>query len=79
SSPPIPSASKLVHYLQFAKSHFSVQHAMSYKSALEMHGIGPDILPDVNDKLLADLGLSAGDAIHLKKGSIAWWNGPNAK
>ncbi|KIK13778.1 hypothetical protein PISMIDRAFT_17760 [Pisolithus microcarpus 441] len=78
-SPPIPSPSKLVHYLQFAESHLGVKHAMSYKSALEMHGIGPDILPDVSDKLLADLGLSAGDAIHLKKGSIAWWNGPDAK
>ncbi|KAI6000224.1 hypothetical protein EDC04DRAFT_2584122, partial [Pisolithus marmoratus] len=79
SSPPIPSPSKLAWYLQFAEFHLGIQHAMSYKSALEMHGIGPDILPDVSDKLLADLGLSVGDAIHLKKGSFAWWNRPDAK
>ncbi|KIK13577.1 hypothetical protein PISMIDRAFT_17902 [Pisolithus microcarpus 441] len=79
SSPPVPSPSKLVRYLEFAESHLGVRHAMSYKSTLELHRIGPDILPDVSDKLLADLGLSAGDAIRLKKGSTAWWNGPNAK
>ncbi|KAI6107739.1 hypothetical protein EV401DRAFT_1891929 [Pisolithus croceorrhizus] len=59
SSPPIPSPSKLACYPQFAESHLSVQHAMSYNLALEMHGIGPDILPDDSNKLLADLGLSA--------------------
>ncbi|KAI6096257.1 hypothetical protein EV401DRAFT_1895814 [Pisolithus croceorrhizus] len=78
SSPPIPSPSKLVHYLQFAESHPGVQHTMPYKLALEMHGFNPDILPDVSNKLLADLGCSAGDTICLKKGSIAWWNRPNA-
>ncbi|KAI5998888.1 hypothetical protein EDC04DRAFT_2909211 [Pisolithus marmoratus] len=41
--------------------------------------IGPDILQDVDDKFLSDLGVSAGDVIHLKKGSTAWWNGPDAK
>ncbi|KAI6011473.1 hypothetical protein EDC04DRAFT_2905451 [Pisolithus marmoratus] len=79
SSPPVPSPSKLVCYLKFIESHLSVCHAMSYKSALELHRISPDILPDVSDKLLADLGLLAGDAIHLKKGSTAWWNRPDAK
>ncbi|KAI6046582.1 hypothetical protein EDC04DRAFT_2557960, partial [Pisolithus marmoratus] len=74
-----PSPSKLVCYLEFTESHLSVCHAMSYKSALELHGISPDILPDVSDKLLADLGLLAGDAIHLKKGSTTWWNGPDTK
>ncbi|KAI6016744.1 hypothetical protein EDC04DRAFT_2903047 [Pisolithus marmoratus] len=79
SLPPVPSPGKLVCYLEFAESHLGVHHAMSYKSALELHGIGPDILPDVSDKLLADLGLSAGDAICLKKGSTTWWNGPDPK
>ncbi|KAI6030228.1 hypothetical protein EDC04DRAFT_2605399 [Pisolithus marmoratus] len=79
SSPPIPSPSKLSCYLQFAETHLSVQHTLTYKSALELHRISPDIILDVSDKLLADLGLSAGDAICLKKGSITWWNGPNAK
>ncbi|KIK24630.1 hypothetical protein PISMIDRAFT_10069 [Pisolithus microcarpus 441] len=43
-----------------------------------MHGISPDILPDVDDKLLSEFGISPGDAICLKKGSMAWWNGPDA-
>ncbi|KAI6030148.1 hypothetical protein EDC04DRAFT_2605435 [Pisolithus marmoratus] len=47
SSPPIPSPSKLSHYFQFAKTHLGVQHALTYKSALELHGISPDILLDV--------------------------------
>ncbi|KAI6038007.1 hypothetical protein EDC04DRAFT_2570559, partial [Pisolithus marmoratus] len=42
-------------------------------------GIGPDILQDVDDKFLSDMGISASDVIHLKKGSTTWWNGPDAK
>ena len=79
SSPPIPSPTQLVWYLKYAETSLGVRHALSYKSALELHGIGPDILPNVDDKLLSDLGISAGDSIRLKKGSIAWWNGADAK
>jgi len=79
SSPPIPSPSQLVRYLQYAETNLGVRHALSFKSALDMNGIGPDIFPDVDDKLLSDLGISAGDAIRLKKGSTAWWNGLDAK
>ena len=79
SSPPIPSPSQLERYLQYAETSLGVRHALSYKSALEMHRIGPDILPNVDDKLLSDLGISAGDSIRLKKGSAAWWNGADAK
>ncbi|KAI6039959.1 hypothetical protein EDC04DRAFT_2602833 [Pisolithus marmoratus] len=67
SSPPIPSLTQLAHYLQYVETNLGVHHALSYRSALELHGIRPDILPDVDDKLLADLGISAGNAIHLKK------------
>jgi hypothetical protein len=52
---------------------------LTYKSSLELNGIGPDILPDVDHKLLASLGIYTGDVIHLKNGSMAWWNGPEAK
>ncbi|KAI6044132.1 hypothetical protein EDC04DRAFT_2599718 [Pisolithus marmoratus] len=45
----------------------------------EQSHIRPNILPDVDDKFLADLGISAGDAICLKKGSISWWNGHDVK
>ena len=30
----------------------------------------------IRDKLLASLGISAGDVIRLKNGSTAWWNRP---
>ncbi|KIK18458.1 hypothetical protein PISMIDRAFT_14367 [Pisolithus microcarpus 441] len=79
SSPPIPSPSQVVRYLQYTETNLGVRHVLSYRSAFELHGIRPDVLPDVDDKFLAGLGLSAGDAIHLKRGSIAWWNSPNAK
>lgn len=79
SSPPIPSPTQLACYLQYAETSLGVHYALSYKPALEMHGIGPDILPEVEDKFLSDLGILAGDTIRLKKGSIAWWNRPDAK
>ena len=79
SSPPIPSPSQLARYLQYAEANLGVRHALSYKPALEMHRIGPDILPNVDDKLLSNLGISAGDSIRLKKGSVAWWNGADVK
>ncbi|KAI6021285.1 hypothetical protein EDC04DRAFT_2523670, partial [Pisolithus marmoratus] len=79
SSPPIPSPSQLAHFHQYAKTSLRVHYALSYKSALELHGIGLDILQDEDNKFLSNLGISAGDVICLKKGSAAWWNGPNAK
>ncbi|KAI5982136.1 hypothetical protein EDC04DRAFT_2616903 [Pisolithus marmoratus] len=79
SSPLIPSLTQLVRYLQYVETNLGICNALSYKSPLEMHGIGPDNLPNVDNRLLADLGISAGNAIRLKKGSTAWWNGPDAK
>ncbi|KAI6018704.1 hypothetical protein BKA83DRAFT_4496185 [Pisolithus microcarpus] len=61
------------------QTNLGMCYAISYKSIFEMHGISPDILPDVDDKLLSEFGISPGDAICLKKGSMAWWNGPDAK
>ncbi|KIK12710.1 hypothetical protein PISMIDRAFT_18535 [Pisolithus microcarpus 441] len=79
SSLPIPSPSQVVCYLKYAETNLGVCYALSYKSAFELHGIGPDILPDIDNKFLAGLSLSAGNAIHLKRGSITWRNGPDAK
>ena len=72
----IPSPSQLTRYFKYAETHLGVCHALTYKTSLELNGIGPDILPDVDDKLLASLGISAGDVICLKNESTAWWNGP---
>lgn len=79
SSPPIPSLSQLEHYLCYTETNLGVHCALSYKSTLNMHGIGPDILLSVDDKFLSDLGILAGNAIRLKKSSTAWWNGPDVK
>jgi hypothetical protein len=49
------------------------------RCSLKLQGIGPDILGDINDKVLSGIGISTGDIIHIKKGSTIWWNGPNAK
>ena len=78
-SPPIPSPSHLIRYLKHAKTHLGVNNALLYRSSLENNGIGPDILPDVKDKFLTDLGILPGDVIRLKKGSTVWWNGPDVK
>jgi len=78
-SPLVPSPSHLAHYLKYVETHLGVQHASTFESALQIQGIGPDILPEVDNKILSKLGTSAGDILHLKKGSMTWWNGLDAK
>lgn len=67
----IHSPSHLTCYLEYAEECLGVQHVLTYKYSLEINGIDPNILPDVKDKFLTDLGILAGDVIHLKKGSTA--------
>ncbi|KIM50301.1 hypothetical protein SCLCIDRAFT_18538 [Scleroderma citrinum Foug A] len=71
SSPLVSLPSHFSCYLKYVETHLGVHHASAFESAFQLHGIGPDILPDINDKVLSDLGISAGDIIHLKKGSVA--------
>ncbi|KIJ21121.1 hypothetical protein PAXINDRAFT_6893 [Paxillus involutus ATCC 200175] len=80
SGPPlVPTPSQLSRFLQYAETCLGVRHASTYEPGLQLHGIGPDILPDIDDKTLAGVGISAGDIIRLKKGSVVWWNSPDAK
>ena len=44
-----------------------------------MQDIGPDILMDVSDQMLQDMGMNIGEIIWLKKASALWWTGPDAK
>ena len=60
-------------------TYVGVNNTLLYRSSLENNGIGHDILPDVEDKFLTDLGILPGDVIWLKKVSTAWWNGPDVK
>ncbi|KIK96476.1 hypothetical protein PAXRUDRAFT_44067, partial [Paxillus rubicundulus Ve08.2h10] len=57
----IPSPSHLTHFLKYTEVHLGVCHALQHKSALVTNGISPDIIFNIEDKLLADLGISVGD------------------
>jgi hypothetical protein len=76
--PPIPSPSKLSHFLEYAKMHLHIEDAKEYQAVLEQHKLGPDILPFASEKLLLDIGIPVGDIIRLQRGSQVWWNGPDA-
>jgi hypothetical protein len=78
-SPAKPSPSKLLRFLHHAESHLGVANATDYEAALQDKGYRPDIMHLVKDEVLMEVGLSHGDAIRVKAGSIAWWNGPDAK
>ncbi|KIO01842.1 hypothetical protein M404DRAFT_89195, partial [Pisolithus tinctorius Marx 270] len=78
-SPPIPSPSHLSHFLCYTESNLSVRNTTLYEWELELQSIGPDILMDIDDQTLNRAGIATGDIIHLKKGSLLWWNGPDAK
>ncbi|KAG1906555.1 uncharacterized protein F5891DRAFT_1181965 [Suillus fuscotomentosus] len=78
-SPPALTPSMLTRFLKHAEDHLGVVFATTYKSSLCGIGAGPDILAEMADQDLVRVGLSAGDIIRLKKGSITWWNGPLAK
>lgn len=79
SPTPIPSLSHLTHFLAYAETHLGVQHVSTYQHALNVQGIGQDILADIDEKILVEVGIPKGDIIHLKKGSIIWWNRPEVK
>lgn len=74
-----PTPSHLTRFLHYAETHLGVRDATTYKRDLELHGIGPDVFADIDDKTLAGIGISTGDVIRLKKGSLIWWNSPEGK
>jgi hypothetical protein len=78
-SPAILTPSKLTRFLEYAEQELGVSQAMMYESSLHSIGAGLDILVEIADQELARIGLTPGDIIRLKKGSVTWWNGPLAK
>ena len=50
-----------------------------YEYILTMQHIDPDILSEIGDKTLLDIGIPTGDIICLKRDCMVWWNGPDAK
>jgi len=81
SSPIPPSPSHLRHYLEYADAKLGVQDALMYLGPLSQKGYGPDILAEVSVPDLTDpsIGLTPGDAIHLKRGSGDWWSAESKK
>jgi hypothetical protein len=73
SSPPIPSPLDISRYLTYASEKLGVHSARDFISPLKRKSYGPDILSEVPDSDLADLGIPPGDIIRLKKGSEGWW------
>ena len=69
-----------MRFLRYAETELHVKNATAFEWRLAAQHIGPDILPEIEDKILAmEIGIPAGDIVHLKKVSITWWNGPEAK
>jgi hypothetical protein len=73
SSPPIPSPLDISRYLTYASEKLGVRSAQDFISPLKRKSDGPDILSEVPDSDLADLGIPPRDIIWLKKGSEGWW------
>ncbi|KAI6041786.1 hypothetical protein EDC04DRAFT_2892670 [Pisolithus marmoratus] len=68
SLPLIPSPTQLSRFLHFAEVNLGVCNATKYKVDLDLQGISPDILTEVDDKVLSDAGISVGSIICLKRG-----------
>ncbi|KAF8833088.1 hypothetical protein BDN67DRAFT_917640, partial [Paxillus ammoniavirescens] len=78
-SPLVQTPTQLFRFLKHAEKHLGVPNATSFEAAVHLQDIGPDIFSDVSDQTLQDVGMSLGDIIHLKKGCVSWWNGPDTK
>ena len=78
-SPPLPSPMQPNCFLLYAETDLRVCNASQYDNALGLQGIGPDVLADMSDHILSKVGIPVSDIIHLKKGSVAWWNSLHAK
>ncbi|KAI5980479.1 hypothetical protein EDC04DRAFT_2917958 [Pisolithus marmoratus] len=78
-SPLVPLWSQLSCFLCHTKTNLSIHNTTQFERSLELQGIGPDILTEVDDKVLTDTGISISNIICLKHGCMAWWNSADAK
>ncbi|KAE9384239.1 hypothetical protein BT96DRAFT_1008279 [Gymnopus androsaceus JB14] len=79
SSPVKNTPMKLCCFLEYAETDVGIKDANLHYYALDMQGYGPDILDCVENKELVDLGIKAGDVIHLKQAAPVWFGSSNAK
>ncbi|KAG8216760.1 hypothetical protein J3R82DRAFT_7002, partial [Butyriboletus roseoflavus] len=55
-------------FLKYAETNLGVSNATTYEHKLTTQHIGPDILSEISDKTLLDIGIPTGNIICLKKG-----------
>jgi hypothetical protein len=70
-----PSPPHLKQFLAYAEAYFNIKDLARYEEPLRLENIGPDVLTHVDEKTLSRISISIGDITHLKRCSIAWWNG----
>lgn len=78
-SSPVPHETDIPNFLDYAERKLGVAGARSHESAMSTYRYGPDILPQVPDEKLEEIGLARGDILRMKKGSIKWFHGPERK
>ncbi|KZP29495.1 hypothetical protein FIBSPDRAFT_946762 [Athelia psychrophila] len=77
--PVITTLTSLNRFLAHCQKDLGILGALDYKSPLQRHAYGPDILHKVELETLESLGIPAGNAIRLKDASQPWITGPLAK
>ncbi|KAE9386916.1 hypothetical protein BT96DRAFT_838445 [Gymnopus androsaceus JB14] len=83
-TPPLSSAAKntptkLHCFLEHAEEDLGVANATLLHYQIEDKGYGLDILHQVLDDDLKELGVKLGDILHLKRTVPLWFNGPDAE
>lgn len=77
--PIITTPTALGRFLAHCQTDLGILDAPDYRSPLQRHAYGPDILHKVDLEALQGLGIPAGNAIRLKDASQPWITGPLAK
>jgi len=81
SSPAKNTPTKLLRFLKYVEEHEGIQDAPMFEDALAEKGYGPDVImtDDIDKNDLISCGLTAGDAIRLKRAARTWWTSADAK
>ena len=72
-SSPIPHESDISQFLGYAETKLGVSKAMRLEPLMSANGFGPDILSDVPDERLEEIGVAKGDIIRMKRSATKWF------
>ncbi|KAF8810644.1 hypothetical protein BYT27DRAFT_7209245 [Phlegmacium glaucopus] len=78
-SPAKNTPTKLSHFLRYVEEHEGIKDAQMFEDVLSEKGYGPDVMGDITKDDLVSCGLTAGDALHMKRAACIWWTSPDAK